>query len=163
MTRKKIPQEELLSISALAERFGLDRETVRKYLKDVAPVRSEKRLKLYRLQDAEQLLTATVDEDLESAKRRRAIADAALAELKLEEKQGELVSAREVRDELQQLFTRLHQKLAVQYPREISGQLYKAETAAQIAEILRNGTTKIFNDLRSDYKSLFGSPEKRNS
>jgi DNA-binding transcriptional regulator YhcF (GntR family) len=149
------PEEELFSISRLAEHFGLDRATMRKRLKFLEPVRETKREKLYLLADAELAVEQAEDTGYKDSKRRKVASEAALLELKLQRQRGEVVEIRAVREELQEIFKRLYQRLAVQYPREIAAQLYKAESAGQITEILRHDMGRMFNDLRSDYKSFF--------
>ncbi len=156
--KKKVttPAEELYSTSKLAQHFSLSREVVRKRLTEagVTPVRETSNEKLYRLTEAQAAIEDNDDPVLSAVKLRKLSADAELQELKLERERGEVVYLNDVRDELQQIFTRLFQRLAVQQPREIAGQLYKADSAGAMAEILKRSTEKVFNDLRSDYKTL---------
>lgn len=156
--------EELLSISKLAERFELDRATVRKRLAaaSVAPRRETKREKLYAVAEVEAYLS-NVGDPLEAARLRKLQQESDLLELRLARERGELVSAQEVGDELQEVFKRLYQRLAVQYPREIAQQLYKAESPGQITDIMRHDMGRFFNEIREDYTSLFREDKRRDS
>lgn len=152
MTKAK--QTELYSISALHRMSGLDRATIVKCLKDVEPVEKRARETLYALPDAFRALIRGVDAELDEAKLRKAKADAAMKELDLKREQGEVVSVKEVRNYAQALFRGLHQRMAVRLPRDVSAQLYKAESAAQITDVLQREVGRIFNELRDDHKSL---------
>jgi phage terminase Nu1 subunit (DNA packaging protein) len=162
---KKGKTEQFLSISALARLLGVDRRTVTKRLEGVPPVREGARERLYRLQDAVQAFVAnpTNEEKRPSgggeAKLRKSEAEANLLELRLAREREEVVSIHEVGDEIQEVFKRLYQRLAVQYPREIAAQLYKAESPGQITDIMRHDMGRFFNELRNDYTHLFREGE----
>lgn len=172
-TKEKAPMETqsaqpggegLFSISSLAELFETDRATVRKYLKGVAPAVSLPKLKQYRLTDknedgktVKELLEQVEDPKLAEAKTRSAIADAELRELKVLERKKDLVNYAEVRSELQRVIHHLYQRLAVQQPRDLGPKLRKCKTAGEITAKLRAATAKEFNDLRDNYKRIFGS------
>jgi hypothetical protein len=149
-------QEELFSNSALAKRFHLDRATAAKRLSEagVLPVKSSAKGKFYRLADAQPVLSRTKN-PLDAQKLRKLEIEADLKELELQQERGDLVRTKEVRDQLQRIFAHLHQRIAMHYPKEISTQLYKAETSGQVEDILRTGLSKIFNELRTDPKSFF--------
>jgi phage terminase Nu1 subunit (DNA packaging protein) len=156
--------DELLSISKLAARFELDRATVRKRLTAAGAVarRETAREKLYALAEVERFLT-DVGDPLDAARLRKIEQESDLLELRLARERGDLVSMQEVGDELQEVFKRLYQKLAVQYPREIAAQLYKAESPGQITDIMRHDMGRIFNEIREDYTSLFREDKRRDS
>ncbi|HEX3560372.1 MAG TPA: hypothetical protein VHU19_14285 [Pyrinomonadaceae bacterium] len=162
MTKQKA--DELLSISKLAARFELDRATVRKRLTAAGAVarRETAREKLYALAEVERFLT-DVGDPLDAARLRKIEQESDLLELRLARERGDLVSMQEVGDELQEVFKRLYQKLAVQYPREIAAQLYKAESPGQITDIMRHDMGRIFNEIREDYTSLFREDKRRDS
>ncbi|HWQ34875.1 MAG TPA: hypothetical protein VNQ79_18675 [Blastocatellia bacterium] len=147
--------EELCSISRLAEYFDLDRATMRRRLDDAGkqPVSARAKEKLYRLSDAEEAVAAADSSDLEAARLRKLNAEIRLKELEFERERGELVYVKDVRDDLQQIFHRLFQRTAVQLPREIASALFKAETSGEMAEILQRSLEKVFNDLRNDHQS----------
>lgn len=147
-------EPKLYSISALARLCKLDRATVAKRLKDVPPAEEGEREKLFTLEAAVPAILAGASAELDAAKLKRAKADANLRELELQRERGEVVEVKEVRNYAQALFRGVHQRIAVQLPRVVAAQLYKAESAAQITEILQRETGRIFNDLRDDHKSL---------
>jgi hypothetical protein len=140
------------SISDLAKLTTLDRATVRKRLAEVEPVPGAKGGKMYELVDALPALIAGASAEFDAAKLRKVQAEADLKEHELAIERGEVVSVKEVQSYALTLFKRVHNRVGVQMPREIAQQLYKAESAAQITEILRTETGRIFNDLRSDHK-----------
>lgn len=145
-----------VSISQLAQLTALDRATVAKRL-DAADIPSAKGLKgakTYGLAAALPALIAGERTEMDEAKLRKVRAEADTKELELERERGEVLSVREVRDYLQDLFKRLQQRTAVQMPRDISAQLYKAESAAQITDTLQRELGRIFNDLRSNHQSF---------
>jgi hypothetical protein len=143
-----------LSISELSRLCKLDRATVVKRLKEVAPAHEEKKLKLYSLEDALPALIAGASAEMDEAKLRKAQADAELRELDLRRERAEVVGVKEVRSYAQALFKGVQQRVAVQMPRDIAAQLYKAESPAQITEILQREAGRFFNELRDDHKNL---------
>lgn len=140
------------SISELAKLTTLDRATVRKRLEEVEPAPGPKGAKTYELVDALPALIAGASAEMDAAKLRKMQAEADLKENELAIERGEVVPVKEVQSYALNLFKRVHNRIGVQLPREIAQQLYKAESAAQITEILRTETGRIFNDLRSDHK-----------
>jgi hypothetical protein len=164
MSGETTQPEGLLNISQLAERFELDRATVRSYLAEagVKPRRETKREKLYLLAEVEPHLDNSSD-PLKAARLRKLEQESDLLDLRLKRERGELVSIQEVGNEIQEIFKRLYQKLAVQYPREIAPQLYKAESSGQITDIMRHDMGRFFNELREDHTSLFRENPRRDS
>jgi hypothetical protein len=156
--------QELLSISKLAARFELDRATVRKRLAaaGINPRKETKREKLYLAAEVEPFLSNTGD-PLDAARLRKLEQESDLLDLRLQRERGELVSVSEVGDEIQEIFKRLYQRLAVQYPREIAAQLYKAESPGQITDIMRHDMGRFFNEIREDHTSLFRENSRRDS
>jgi hypothetical protein len=142
------------SISELSRLCGLDRGTVVKRLKEVTPAHEEKKLKLYSLEDALPALIAGASAEMDEAKLRKAQADADMGELRLKRERAEVVEVREVRNYAQALVRGVHQRVAVQMPGLLAAQLYKAESAAQITEILQRELGRTFNELRDDHKSF---------
>ncbi len=149
MTAKK---QEMYSISQLAKLSGLDRATVTKRLAEVESQDGPKNAKLYALAAALPALISGESTEMEEAKLRRAQAEAELKTLDLERERGEVAPVKDVREYALKLVKGLHGRLAVQFPREIAQQLYKAESPAQITEILRRELGRIFNDLRTNHQ-----------
>jgi hypothetical protein len=144
----------LLSISALARLCGRDRATVVKCLKEVEPAEKKKKETLYRLEEAIPAIVAGADAEMAEAKLRKAQADAELKEIDLKRERGEVVEVKDVRAYAQALFRALHQRFTVRMPRDVAAQLYKAESAAQITEVLQREAGRIFNEVRDDHTSL---------
>jgi hypothetical protein len=149
-----VPADVLLSISALARLCGRDRATVVKCLKDVEPAEKKKKETLYRLDEAVPAIVAGADAEMDEAKLRKAQADAEMKEIALKRERGEVVEVKEVRAYAQALFRALHQRFAVRMPRDIAPQLYKAESPAQITEVLQREAGRIFNEVRDDHTRL---------
>lgn len=144
--------QQLYSISKLADLCKLDRATVVKRLKDVEPTSGAKGAKTYALDAALPALIAGERTEMDEAKLRKMQAEADLKELDFKREQGEVVDVNAVADYALRLFKAMHNRLAVQLPRSIAAQLYKAESAPQITEILQREVGRTFNDLRSDHK-----------
>lgn len=144
-------QPEKLSISALAERFEMDRATVSKRLSNAPFERGPKNSKVYSVEDIAELLTAEEDSpELEAAKLRRAVADAEKAELTVAKMRGELVNRVEVITEVQGIFAGLYQKVCIHYVRRNAGRLHKIETNKELAEVLQNDLMEIFNEIADE-------------
>lgn len=152
---KTTKKPELLSISQLAARFELDRATVRKRLDaaGIKPVRERAKEKLFDVATATEAIEIQEVSNYELARARKVELEAELKELYLQRERGELVAIRDVREDLQKIFQRLFQRLAVQAPKELAGALFKAESAAQVEEVLRKHNGKIFSDIRRDHQS----------
>jgi phage terminase Nu1 subunit (DNA packaging protein) len=146
--------EQLFSISQLAELTMLDRATVRKYLDGVPHQGGAKNAKTYTLKAALPALVTGRNAEMDEAKLKKAQADATLRELELKREQGEVVELKEVRNYAQALFKGVQQRTAVQMARDVAPQLYKADSPAQITEILQRELGRIFNDLRTDHPSF---------
>lgn len=144
--------EQLYSISALARLTKRDRATVVKCLKDVKPVEERARETLYALHEAVPAIVAGASAEMDEAKLKKTKAEAALRELDLKREQGEVVPVKDVRNYAQALFRGLQQRFAVRLPRDVARQLYKAESPAQITEVLQREAGRVFNELRDDHK-----------
>lgn len=142
----------LYSMSELSDLTTLDRATVRKRLKDIEAQGGAQNAKTYTLEVALPALIAGASAEMDEARLRKVKADAELKELDVKREQGEVVEVREVRGYAQALVQGLHQRVAVRMPGEIAPQLYKAESSAQITEILQHELGRIFNELRDDHK-----------
>jgi hypothetical protein len=145
---------QVYSTSALSRLSGLDRATVAKRLKDVPFVEGSKGAKSYTLEVALPALITGQSTAYDEAELRKLQAEADLKEHKLAVERAEYVKVSEVRDYAVRLFQGIFQRVAVQYPREIAEQLYRAESAAQINEIQARELGRVFNDLRDNHKSF---------
>lgn len=149
-----MPKPDTYSISALSRITGLDRATITKRLEDVEHTAGPKGAKTYGLEDAIPALIAGESTELDEAKLKKLQAEAELREMEVKRERGELLPADEVRDYATRLFKSLHNRIALRFPREAAKSLYKAESQAQITEILRRDLGRIFNEIRDDHTSL---------
>lgn len=150
------PRTELLSISKIAMRCGLDRATAKKrlMLAGYEPEQVREKEKLYRFDAEMEAALTEVNDKLVDVKIRKETAMAHLAEMKAMQQNGELIAVSEVEDYLQRLFKALHQEVCVRFPKRVAGQMSKAKTAGEASEILTAGLGGIFNKVREDHGSL---------
>lgn len=147
---------EMLSISKIAMRCGLDRATCRKRLDEnrYEPVEIKAKEKIYLFdKDMEEVLTE-VQNKLTDVKIRKETAAAQLAEIKVREQSGELIAVSEVEDYLHRLFKSLYQEAVVRAPKRLAVSVKKAKTTAEAAEILTTAFGAIFNTVREDHGQL---------
>ena len=107
------PQE--WSIHALSVEFGINPNVVSRRLRDVQPCRSEGNLRWWRMSEAAPALSnptrAGGDQSREDADRRRAIAEAEIAEAKAGQIKGDLVPVTGFATELERAFTAVRARL----------------------------------------------------
>ncbi len=146
--------DETYSISKFAKLTTLDRATVAKRLDGVPSSEGSKGAKTYRLEDALPALIAGQNSEMDEAKLKKVQAEAALKQHELAVEQGEYLPRKEVHDYAVRLFQSLHQRIAVQHPRQVAQQLYKADSPELIAEIMERELGRIFNELRRDHQAI---------
>lgn len=139
----------LLSITALARKFNLDRATVRERLVSINPDKIEGAEKLYDLKAVQFLLSQDAKA---KAQLRKLQAEADLKEHSLAVQRGEYASAKEFADITQKIFSKLFQKLAVDLPGKNAKKLHKANSAAELKKMLQKEIGKEFDNLRDDFK-----------
>ena len=149
MAEKK---KEILSISKIAFRYGLDRATVSKRLQEagIEPVEEKEKEKLYEINEALEI-AVTAAKPIDRVKLRKEIAAAEEKELKVAEKKGELLSASEVAGLFQSLFSGLYRTFTNQQPNRLAGKLAKAKTSAEARKILSEDAKRIFSEMREDF------------
>lgn len=145
------------SQSEFARLTGLDRATVAERLDTVASHPGPKNSKKYSLADALPALIAGRDVSLDQVKLNRERHREKREEIELHKLTKKLADYNEVRTEFQEIFRALHRRLAINFWREYAGKLKKAKTTAELAKIGQEGQEKIFNALRSNYKTITGS------
>jgi hypothetical protein len=146
------PPELFYSISQLASLCALDRATVAKRLVDIESTDGAKGAKTYALSAALPALIAGERTEMDAAKLRKMQAEADLKELDFQRERGEVLPTKDVADYALRLFKGMQNRIGVRFPREIAQQLYKAESAAQITEVLKRELGRIFNELRDDHQ-----------
>lgn len=158
--------EEGYSLSALARLMGVDRRTLAARLAGVSPLKQSSREKLYRLSDAVRgfiampLQGAEETDVLRASRQRKSAAEAGLAELKLGRESGELMSQREAFAHVFKLFRAMHVRLGVRMPHEISAQLYRAQSEAAVADVLRREVERAFGELKADQEGFITKAEE---
>lgn len=145
------------SQSELHRLTGLDRNTIIDRLDTVASHPGPRNSKLYALADALPALIAGRDVSMDEIKKRRESHREKREEIELNKTIRKLVDYTEVRTEFQEIFKALHRRLAINFWRENASRLKKAKTVAEIVKIGQDGQGKIFDALRSNYKSIAGS------
>lgn len=162
----KTGPEKGYSLSALAKMMGVDRRTLAARLAGVSPLKQSSREKLYRLSDAVRgfiampLQGAEETDVLRASRQRKSAAEAGLAELKLGRESGELMPQREAFAHAFKLFRAMHVRLGVRLPREIAGQLYRAQSEAQVSDVLRREVERAFDELKADQEAFISRAEE---
>ena len=151
----KTGTEKGYSISTLARMAGVDRRTLASRLEGVTPVESGPKGKLYRLADVvqgfiTQPLQAEEAEEFQQARGSKLEAEAGLAELKLQRERGELVSRRDVLDDVTGVIRSLYNRLAVAMPQQLAPRL-QAKTSRQAEAILRAEVERLFQEFRQEH------------
>ncbi|HEX8773266.1 MAG TPA: hypothetical protein VF735_06635 [Pyrinomonadaceae bacterium] len=132
----------------MARLSGLDRATVTKRLAEVPITKETRKEKLYALKHALPALLVGADKEMDEAKLRKTQAEAKLKEHELAVERGEYVSVHEVESQFVKEYQWLNNRLLAQFPRDAASNLYKAESAAQISEILKHDLGRILNEWR---------------
>jgi hypothetical protein len=156
MTPTKAPVK-FLNISKLQVRFGLDRATIRKRLAAAGiesdPSSTEKE-KLYVLNDALEIALKTPENLLDAERLRKLRGEATIVEMKIKQQNGELISAAECAEAVNQIFGNLRKKLALQLPKALAKRLSKMSDEAEMAKLLSEATEKVFKELRANHEKF---------
>jgi transcriptional regulator with XRE-family HTH domain len=147
---KKPGKNELLSLTQLASRLHLNRNTLSRKLSGLKSVSGPKGARLYPVAEVAALLDEAKDPKLVAARRRKLEAEAGLAELKLQKERGDLVSHRDVLEDLTALIRDLYNRLAVAMPQQLAPRL-QAKTARQAEDLLRTEMAQVFAELRAEH------------
>lgn len=147
---KKANKNELLSLTQLAARLHINRSTLSRKLSGLKFVAGPKGARLYPLAEVAALLDEGKDPQLVEARRRKLEAEAGLAELKLRKERGEVVSTRDVREDLVEFIRTIYNRLAVAMPQQLAPRL-QAKTARQAEAILRAEVEEVFAELRREH------------
>lgn len=145
-----VPQE--WSIHALAVEFRIHPNVVARRLRDVPPFRSEGRNNFWRMADAAPALSGstrqTGADSKEEAERRRMVAEAELAEIKLSERRGEVMPVAEVGEQLDRVFAAVRARI-VAFPPKMAPIVMPQDPNKALA-ILERGSLEILAELESD-------------
>lgn len=159
--KESAPPADLLSLTRLAAELHVDRNTLSRKAAALAHVAGPQGARLYSRRAVEELLAADDDPELAEARRRKVAAEAELLELRLQREREEVVPVAEVRDYALKLFRALHQRVGVRFRREVAAQLYRAESPAQITEVLQHELGRIFNELRDDHPKFLAEEKQQ--
>jgi Protein of unknown function (DUF1441) len=140
--------KESYSISQLAKLARLDRATVTKRLEKIVSTGGAKGAKLYALSDALPALIMGERTEMDEAKLRKTQAEADLKEHELAIERGDYLPVKEVESQRVKECQWLYNRLLTKLPREISAQLYKADSPTHIAEILKHDIGRLMNEWR---------------
>jgi hypothetical protein len=154
----EIPSD-LYSLRQLAGILQIDRHRLADEVRGVKSFPGPNRSKLYSLAEVEEVLADDPDPDIKEARLRKLRAEAGLAELKLGREREELLEARGVGTRLINIFRAWNRRLTVQMPAEISRQLHRAESAEQVAEILKAEAGRMLAEFAQDHVSFIRNTE----
>jgi transposase len=129
-----------LNITKTAKRLGVHRSTIQQWKKDGVNITDESAL-----QDRLAAARKSPDETLAEAKRRRAVADATRAEIRVQQERGELVPAAGIKAEgfsIGLSFRQALEKLAHELPPQLAGQ-----DAPVISKILKKHHRELLTNL----------------
>jgi hypothetical protein len=158
MTKASKKGEEV-SLSELARRAGLHRETVREKLasKGVKPQQEGARKKLY---DADEALAALQGDErsgLRKAQTAKTTAEAARAKLKLDKERGELVPIQDVRADLHLIISEIRQHFLTRA--QVLAPQLRGQKVTRIEAMLREDAESFFADLRAEHEGLLSEPQ----
>lgn len=156
--RKIVPkQANLLSISEIARRCGINRATAAARLDDLGYEPDESstpKNKLFAFDDEMLFSLKAAKDSLSAAKIRDVRASSQLKELKLAEARGELVPMHEAISDLQKVIAWIHQEFTVRQLKRIVPKLAKAKNVTAVKKVLKTDTDRIMKNLRQNFEKF---------
>jgi transposase len=150
------PNGEWLSISEIAKRCGIHRQTCTSRLEDLGfepdENRSTAKNKVYWFDTEMEFAVKSAKDTVSAMKIRQLRADAQLKELKLAEQRSELVPMAEVTDIIQRIVKAIYDEYAVRQPKRVAGQLVKAKTQAAVRKVLKTDGDRVMKLLRTNFE-----------
>lgn len=148
--------KQFLSLSKLAMRFSLHRQTVKTRLDEagIEPIKVKEKEKLYELNTALETALVAKTKSIEEVKLRKEKAVAELSEIKVAQAKGEMCSVAEFIAVVQSIFGTLHKKSCVHLPKTLAKKLKKAKNETEITRILEKEYSAVFTDLRENFKNF---------
>jgi hypothetical protein len=151
---------EWLSISEIAKRCQLHRQTCTSRLEDLGyepdEDRSTPKNKVFWFDDEMEFAVKAAKDTLTAAKIRDTRATYQLKELKLAELRGDLVPMAEVTDIVQRIVKTIYDEYATRQPKRIAGPLVKAKTQAAVRKVLKTDGDKIMKLLKTNFERFIG-------
>lgn len=151
------PESELLSISEIARRCGINRATAAARLDDLgyeADESSTQKNKLFAFDDEMLFAIKAAKDSLSAAKIRDIRASSQLKELKLAEARGELVPMHEAIDIVQKIVGSLYQEFVIRQPKRVGIKLAKAKSVPAVKKVLKLDTDRIMKQLRENFEQF---------
>ncbi len=136
------------SVSALAVEFGIDRRTVAKRVEGIAPAGEERGSPVWRLADVAAAVMGVIEADetgLDGAKRRRAVAEARLAEFAADREAGRVLPREDVDAAVVGAFARVRTRLLA-IPSK-AAPLVAGQTTAEASETIRQAIYEALREL----------------
>jgi len=148
------PKFELLPISEIARRCGINRATCAARLDDLgyqADETSTAKNQLFPFDDEMEFSIKAAKDSLSAAKIRDIRASSQLKELKLARERGELVPMHEAIELVQSIIIAIFQELTVRQGKRIDSKLAKAKTAIEVKKIRNSDNQLIMKLLRANF------------
>lgn len=155
----KKPEAELLSISEIARRCGINRATATARLDDLGyepDDSSTAKLQLFWFDDEMMFSVKAAKDSLSAAKIRDIRASSQLKELKLAEARGELVPMHEAAEMIRSIVGKIYQELTAAQGKRIDAKLAKARTVIEVKKIRNGDNQMIMKRLRANFAEFIG-------
>lgn len=150
---------DLLSISEIARRCGINRATAAARLDDLGYEPDESstpKNKLFVFDDEMLFAIKAAKDSLSAAKIRDIRASSQLKELKLAEARGELVPMHEATEMVQKVVSSIYQEFTIRQPKRIAPKLAKAKNVTAVKKVLKTDTDRIMKTLRENFERFIG-------
>jgi hypothetical protein len=154
-TKARPQTTELLSISEIARRCGIHRQTCESRLDDLGYEPDESstaKLKLFPFDNEMLFAIKAAKDSLSAAKIREVRASSQLKELKLAEARGELVPIHEAIEIVQKIVGSIYQEFTIRQPKRIAPRLAKAKNVTAVKKVLKADTDRIMKGLRENFE-----------
>ena len=142
---------DLYSLRQLAGLLKVDRHRLAEQVRDLESFQGPHGSRLYSLSAVEEVLAEDADPDIRAARLRKLVAEAGLAELKLQRERGEVVNHHQVRADMLTLFREFHTHFTVAVPQRLAPRLRLARPAREAEEILRAEMERSLYEFRTEH------------
>jgi len=154
------PKGEWLSISEIAKRCGIHRQTCTSRLDDLGyepdVERSTAKNQVFFFDDEMEFAIKAAKDSMSAVNIRDKRASAQLKEMKLAEARGELVPMHEAIELVQKIVGTLYQEQVIRQPKRIGAKLAKAKNVTAVKKILKTDCDKIMKQLRDNFEEFIG-------
>lgn len=157
---RKLKQIQLLSISEIARRCGINRATASARLEDLGyepdASSNRKNQKLYPFDDEMQLALRSARDTISATRIRDMRAAAQTKEFKLAVMRQEFVPMEEVTDIIQRIVSNIYQEFTIRQPKRIAARLAKAKNVPAVKKALKADADRIMKNLRENFERFLG-------